>query len=317
MAPNLPLGRPTRSPLKGVFSVAPTPFRPDGTIELDDLAPVIGLLLGAQVDGLVALGVTSETSRLSDSERIAVLERVFLEVDGRVPVVVGTTTDGLVTCIELSRRAAALGAAAVMVGPPRGSRMGAGAVLRYFTALHDATGAAIVLQDYPAVSGFAMEPSLLAKLARELPLAAIKLEDPPTPPKIAAVLAAAGDAGVPIFGGLGGAFLFEELLGGASGAMTGFAYPEVLVHVTRAFHEGRVGEAAAIFYRYAPVLRFEAQEGLGMAIRKEFLRRRGAISHADLRRPGAAIDPATRSAIDWILDWSGLRDPNSKDHPWN
>ena len=75
-----------------------------------------------------------------------------------------------------------------------------------------------------------MEPALLARIAKEIPAArTIKLEDPPTPFKTARILEAAGDTTVQIFGGLGGVFLLEELIVGATGAMTGFAFPEILV----------------------------------------------------------------------------------------
>jgi 4-hydroxy-tetrahydrodipicolinate synthase len=112
-----------------------------------------------------------------------------------------------------------------------------------------------------------MEPALLARIAKETPRArTIKLEDPPTPFKTSRILEAAGDTPVRIFGGLGGVFLLEELLAGASGAMTGFAYPEILVGIVSRFRAGKLDEAADMFYRAVPLMRFEFQEGIGMAI---------------------------------------------------
>ena len=107
-----------------------------------------------------------------------------------------------------------------------------------------------------------------------------------------------------IFGGLGGVFLLEELLAGATGAMTGFAYPEILVKIVKLFHGGDVVAAAEAFYPYVPLMRFEFQEGLGMAIRKEVLRRRGAIACAEIRMPGAKLDAATGDALDRVLAWT-------------
>jgi 4-hydroxy-tetrahydrodipicolinate synthase len=307
-----------QSVFEGVFSVVPTPFDPSGTIDFDKLGQTVQFLMSTGVNGLVALGVTSETNRLNDREKLEVLERVFTETHGRLPIVVGANTDGLLTSVELSRHAKQLGAIAVMAGPPRTGRANSDGIVRYFAELSAAADIQVVVQDYPAFSGFAMEPQLLVRLMRELQsVRAIKLEDPPTAPKIAEVRRLAGEACVPIFGGLGGAFLFEELLAGAAGAMTGFAYPEILLHVTKAYREGDVTEARNVFYRYAPVVRLEAQESLGMAIRKEFLRRRGIIEHAGLRQPGSRIDDTTRKAIDSILAWSELSDPKSKLHPWN
>src|SRR4029079_10143683 len=149
-----------------------------------------------------------------------------------------------------------------------------------------------------------MEPALLARIAAEIPRArTIKLEDPPTPFKTSRILEACGDVPVRIFGGLGGVFLLEELLAGATGAMTGFAYPEILVKIVSLYRSGRVDEAADVFYRAVPLMRFELQEGIRMAIRKEVLHRRGALASPATRAPGATLDKTTREALDRVIAW--------------
>ena len=139
----------------------------------------------------------------------------------------------------------------------------------------------------------------------------IKLEEPPTPFKAARILAAAGDLHIDILGGLGGVFLLEELLAGAAGAMTGFAFPEVLVTVVSRFRAGKADEAAEIFYRFVPLMRFEFQEAIGMAIRKEVFRRRGAIADASTRAPGPVLDDGTRAALDRVLAWTAAQEGGS------
>jgi 4-hydroxy-tetrahydrodipicolinate synthase len=154
-----------------------------------------------------------------------------------------------------------------------------------------------------------MEASLLVRIAREVPAArTIKLEEPPTPVKAARILALSGDLRIDILGGLGGVFLLEELLAGAAGAMTGFAYPEVLVTVVSLFRAGRVDEAADVFYRFVPLMRFEFQEGIGQAIRKDVLRRRGALADASTRAPGPVLDERTRAALDRVLAWTARQE---------
>jgi 4-hydroxy-tetrahydrodipicolinate synthase len=232
-----------------------------------------------------------------------VAEAVVRQAGGRVPVVVGATSNGLRTTIQYSRAAKEAGAAAVMVSPPRLARPNAETLVGYYGALAAATNLPIVLQDFPPVSGFTMEPALLARIAREVPgVRAIKLEDPPTPWKTGRILAEAG-GGISILGGLGGVFLLEELMEGASGTMTGFAYPEILVRVVNLYEAGRKDEAAAVFYHYVPLMRFEFQEGIGIALRKEVLRRRGAIVDATIRPPGMRPDAATLEALDRVLGW--------------
>ncbi len=294
--------------LEGVYSVLPTPFQPNGDLDELSLRKVIDLFIGAGVNGVTALGVTGEVARLDDGERRRVLEVVVDQVKGRIGVVAGTTAEGTRLCIAHSRHAREAGATAVMVSPPRMPKLNSDAVVRHFKALAEAVDIEIVVQDYPPISGFAMEPSLLARIAKEIPRArTIKLEDPPTPFKTSRILEAAGDTPVRIFGGLGGVFLLEELLAGATGAMTGFAYPEILVGIVSRFRAGKLDEAADMFYRAVPLMRFEFQEGIGMAIRKEVLHRRGALASPATRPPAAALDQTTREALDRVMQWVEAR----------
>lgn len=295
--------------LDGVYSVLPTPFHANGDFDEASLRRVVDLFIGAGVNGVTALGVTGEVARLDDAERRRVLEVVVEQVDGRIGVVAGTTAEGTRTCIGYSRHALASGATAVMVSPPRMPKLNSEAVVRHYKALADAVDIEIVVQDYPPVAGFAIEPWLLARIAREIPRArTIKLEDPPTPFKTSRILSEleGSDIAVRIFGGLGGVFLLEELLAGATGAMTGFACPEVLVRIVSLFRAGKVEEAADVFYRAVPLMRFEFQEGIGMAIRKEVLHRRGALSSPATRAPGAALDQTAREALDRVMKWTGI-----------
>ena len=266
---------------------------------------MIDLFVEAGVNGVTALGVTGEVARLTDDERREVLDTVVQHVNGRIGVVAGTTAEGTRTCIAHSRHALDAGATAVMVSPPRMPKLNSDAVVRHFSTLADAVDIEIVVQDYPPISGFAMEPWLLARIAQEIPRArTVKLEDPPTPFKTSRILQACGDMPVRIFGGLGGVFLLEELMAGATGAMTGFAFPEVLVNIVALYRSGHVDEAADLFYKAVPLMRFEFQDGIGMAIRKEVLHRRGALASPATRAPAAALDQTTRDALDRVMKYT-------------
>jgi 4-hydroxy-tetrahydrodipicolinate synthase len=291
--------------VQGVYSVLPTPFLSNGDIDEASLRKIVDLAIAAGVTGLTALGVTSEVARFTEAERQQATEIILAQVNGRVPVVLGTTAEGTRTCVSFSRQAKAAGAARVMVSPPRMLKLNSEAVFRHYATLADSVDLPIVVQDYPPISGYWMEPALLARIAREIPAArTIKLEDPPTPFKTSRILEAAGDTPVNIFGGLGGVYLLEELLAGAAGAMTGFAYPEALVSIVSLFKAGEIDKAADVFYRFVPLMRFEFQEGIGMAIRKEVLRRRGVVADGATRAPGAKLDPVTLAALDRVLRWT-------------
>jgi 4-hydroxy-tetrahydrodipicolinate synthase len=287
---------------QGVISVLPTPFANDGQLDLDSLRRVVDLFLEGGVNGFTVLGVTGEVARLTDAERGQVLDCVIRHVDGRVPVVAGATAEGLHACLEFSRQAKAAGATAVMVSPPRMPKLNSESVLHHYRTLAGVDGLEIVVQDYPPISGFHMEAALLARIAQEIPRARIiKLEDAPTPLKAAQILQRAQGTPVEILGGLGGVYLLEELLAGATGAMTGFAYPEMLLDVLKRFHAGQVDDAADVFCRYVPLMRFEFQQGIGMAIRKEMLRRRGVLACAAIRPPGPTLDASTCQALDCLI----------------
>ncbi|MEX2271953.1 MAG: dihydrodipicolinate synthase family protein [Vicinamibacterales bacterium] len=294
-----------------MFSVLPTPFTERGDVDHDSLRRIVDQAIAAGVDGVTVLGVTSEVARLDERERREVLQTIAKQIDGsarRMQMVAGATADGLRTCISYTREAREMGATAVMISPPRMPKLNSEAVVRHFRDVAAAVDIPIVVQDYPPISGFAMEPALLVRIAREVPQArTIKLEDPPTPLKVSRILASSDGIAVDIFGGLGGVFLLEELMAGTAGAMTGFAYPEALVEIVTLFKSGQVDAAADVFYDFVPLMRFEFQEGIGMAIRKEVLRRRGALTHPGVRPPGAVLDPGTLAALDRLLEWTRSR----------
>jgi 4-hydroxy-tetrahydrodipicolinate synthase len=289
---------------EGVYSIIPTAFTDAGDLDPASQRKVVDLFIDKGANGLTALGVTGEVARLEEHERATVLEVVVKQAAGRVPIIAGTSAEGTRTCITYTRQARALGASAVMVSPPRMPKLNSTAVVNHYKALADAVDLPIIVQDYPPITGFAMEPALLARIAKEVPAArTIKLEDPPTPFKTARILEASAGTTVQIFGGLGGVFLLEELMSGATGAMTGFAFPEILARIMAHWHAGERDAAADVFYRAVPLMRFEFQEGIGMAIRKEVLKRRGALASAATRAPAGALDAQTKQALDRGLTW--------------
>jgi 4-hydroxy-tetrahydrodipicolinate synthase len=196
------------------------------------------------------------------------------------------------------------GAAGVMIAPPTFLQPGPG--LTHLRRIGEAISIPIVLQDYPPVNGVTMSPQAMAELVRAVPaIRTIKLEGTPTPQRTAQTLALTGDRAT-VVGGLGGMYLVDELRRGASGTMTGFAYPEVLVEIWRAWRAGDRGNAAELYARYLPLLVFEGQPGVGLAIRKEILRR-GLIDSAVVRHPGPRIDQGIVDDLEETLSLLDVR----------
>ncbi len=289
----------------GVYAILATPFADDGTIDFAGIDRLIDFELSAGVHGLTILGILGEAHKLSEDERNRVVEAIVRRVDSRIPVVVGTSAPATDLAIRYSRQAQELGADALMVAPPTNLR-NLDAVREYYRRVHDATTLPLVVQDEPVFSGVVMPAAFLASVTDALPRArAIKLEEPPSPLKVTQVLTAARQP-VAVFGGMGGVYFYEELLRGAVGTMTGFAFPEVLVAVYTAFVAGSRPRAREMFYRYLPLTRYEGQPVIGLAIRKEILRRRGVITSSAIRHPGPALDADGRAELDEILTALGL-----------
>jgi len=284
----------------GIYAILATPFTDDGAIDFASLDRLVDFEVAAGVHGLTILGILGEAHKLTEDERARAVEAIIRRVAGRIPIVVGTSAPATDLAIRYSRQAQDLGATALMVAPPTNLR-NLDAVREYYRRVHDATTVPIVVQDEPVFSGVVMPAAFLASITDALPRArAIKLEEIPTPVKASQVLAAAKQP-VAVYGGMGGVYFYEELLRGAVGTMTGFAFPEVLVALYAAFASGDRAGARSIFFRYLPLISYEGQPVVGLTLRKEIFRRRGIIASAALRHPGAALDPGSRAELDDIL----------------
>ncbi|MFC1941135.1 dihydrodipicolinate synthase family protein [Chloroflexota bacterium] len=288
--------------LEGIHFMMPTPFDEEGMVNTESIPALVNLAVKAGCRGVVCLGVTGEVSRLTDAERKLVVETVIREVKQKLTVTVGTSAMGIEIAVQRSLEAKELGATAVMMTPAPVAKQNLDAVFNYYEAVASAVNIPIVVQDYPRESNVFMPPNFVARLCQELDeVKYLKLEDPPTPPKITAIKKLVGDS-LGIFGGLGGTFLYEELNRGACGTMTGFAYPEILVKVYNHISRGETGNAAEVFYRYLPLIRYEFQEGIGLSLRKEVLKYRGILRCAKVRYPAAQIDEVTRQELYRLLE---------------
>lgn len=286
---------PTNPLQPGVWGVVATPFTAS-TMDVDEesLARLVRHYRSIGVTGLTVLGVFGEAVRLSAAEKRAVLEVVVDAVD--LPIVVGASATSPGPVIE------EIGPAVEVVG----SRL-AGAMVQVNTTdprlladqlntVHRATGAGLVVQDYPLVTGVSIGAQALADAVGEVDSAvAIKAEAPPTPPAIATL---AERTGAPVFGGLGGVGLLDELAAGSAGAMTGFSFPEGLIACVDAWRSGGYPAAHRAYLRYLPLVNFEAQPRIGLAIRKEALRRRGLLAASGVRAPAPGMPASLTEQLD-------------------
>lgn len=287
---------------KGVFTIAVTPFLPDGALDTDSLDAMVDFYEAKGATGLTILGIMGEAGKLSAEESRTVISRVVARAS--VPVVVGVSAPGLAAITALAGDAMAAGAAGVMVAPPGNLRTD-DQIAGYFHMVANALGdTPWVLQDFPLVTNVQISPKVLLRVFEENPTCVmLKHEDWPGLEKISALRAAEekGARRVSILCGNGGQFLLEEMIRGADGAMTGFAYPEMMAGVVARMEAGDEAGARDLFDAYMPLIRYESQPGLGLAIRKHVLAQRGAIAHPTVRAPAMPLSAAAMKEIDTLI----------------
>lgn len=292
---------------RGVFIISVTPFAERGDIDYGSTDRLIEFYLERGVTGMTILGMMGEAPKLTSAESAEFARHVLKRVAGRVPVVVGVSSPGFAAMRELTSVVMDEGAAGVMVAPPPTLKTD-GDIVRYYTNVVATIGADVpfVLQDYPQATGVVIAPSVITEVVKTLPSCVmLKHEDWPGLAKIAALRAASvrGEMRrISILVGNGAIMLPEELRRGADGAMTGFSYPEMMVDVCKAHFAGHPDRAADLFDAYLSLVRYELQPGLGMAIRKHVLAKRGAIASPAMRKPAPALSADDLAEIDGIVE---------------
>ena len=286
--------------LQGVFIVAQTPFEDSGAVDLDSIDSLVDFYLEHGADGFTVLGVAGEASKLTPHESIDVAQRFVRRAQGK-PVVVGVSNPSIAQLRELTLKVMDSGAAGVMIAPAAGLKTEE-ELLGYFETVFSEIGdVPTVLQDFPFSSGTWMSVgSILELVARHLQIQVLKEEDLPSVTKITR-LRNGGGRRFAILTGNNGMFLPLEMARGADGPMSGFSHPEMLSSVYRLCRQGDMEAAHDLFDRYLPLLSYENQSQWGVAVRKEVLRRRGAIRCAEMRRPGPRLTPVDLTEVDRLV----------------
>lgn len=297
-----------KRPYKGVFPVVPTTFTETGELDLDSQKRCLDFMIDAGSNGLCILANFSEQFSLSDDERELLTRTALEHVAGRVPVIVTTTHYGTQVCAARSRRAQDMGAAMVMVMPPyHGAtfRVAEPGIEGFYRAVSDAIDIPIMIQDAPA-SGTALSAAFLARMAREIEhVAYFKIETAGAASKLRELIALGGDAVEGPWDGEEAITLLADLDAGATGAMTGGAYPDGIRRIVDAFAAGDRETAVAEYTRWLPLINFENRQG-GILTAKALMKEGGVIASDAPRRPFPAMHPAVRAGL---LDAARRLDP--------
>ncbi len=291
---------PSGKPFTGVIPILATPFHANESIDFDSWRRTIEFMLAVGVDGLTVAGVLGEADRLTDHERISLIDAAARVVDGRVPLIAGVSHRGTHAALTLAKSAHDAGATAIMVAPQKEATPSEERIFETYSRLAAEASMPIIVQDHPASTDVHMSVGLISRIANELPaVRAIKAEAVPVGPKIAAIKSQLNRP-VSILAGLGALYAPFDLASGADGFNTGFAFPEALQAMIAAQRAGSLPLLDAHFARFAALIVLEQQPGV--AIRKEILRRRGLFSTSTVRHPGAPLSPHAAATLTALLD---------------
>jgi 4-hydroxy-tetrahydrodipicolinate synthase len=270
--------------------------------------------LSCGVSGLTILGMMGEAPKLDLAEALAIAGQVVRRAN--VPVVVGVSAPGFAAMRSLARGTMDLGAAGVMIAPPPALRTD-DQIINYYAQAVTAIGTdtPFVLQDYPLMLSVVMTPKVIRQIMMDHPSCVmLKHEDWPGLEKISALRAFQRDGSLrplSILTGNGGLFLDFEMERGADGAMTGYAFPDMLVDVVKLAQKGEREAAHDLFDAHLPLIRYEQQQGIGLAVRKYVLRKRGAITYDAQRVPSTSLSATAQAEIDFLLSRLARHDPRA------
>ncbi|MBX9709754.1 MAG: dihydrodipicolinate synthase family protein [Xanthobacteraceae bacterium] len=300
----------------GVYPIAATPFHPDGRLDVESIDRMTDFYLRCGVTGMTVLGIMGEAPKLEPEESLTVVNRVVKRA-GKVPVVVGVSAPGFAAMRSLAKASMDAGAAGVMIAPIPSLRTD-DQITTYFAQAVEAIGNDIpwVLQDYPLTLSVVMTPKVIRQIVQNhSSCVMLKHEDWPGLEKISAVRGFQKDGSmrpISILCGNGGLFLDFEMERGADGAMTGYAFPDMLVDVVSLQQKGKRDEAHDLFDAHLPLVRYEQQQGVGLATRKYVLQKRGAIACDAQRKPGNSLTAAAKAEVDYLLSRLAKHDPRAR-----
>jgi 4-hydroxy-tetrahydrodipicolinate synthase len=289
----------------GVYAIAPTPFHPDGRIDTASTDRMTDFYLEAGCTGITVLGIMGEAPKLEPQEALDVASQVIRRA-GKANVIVGVSAPGFAAMRSLARSAMDAGAAGVMIAPPPSLRTD-DQIVTYYAQAVEAIGADIpfVIQDYPLTLSVIMTPAVIRRIVMENPSCVmLKHEDWPGLEKISTLRRFQTEGSlrpISILCGNGGLFLDFEMERGADGAMTGYAFPDMLVDVVRLSKAGKRDAAHDLFDAHLPLIRYEQQQGVGLAVRKYVMMRRGILASDAQRKPGASLSATAKAEVEYLL----------------
>jgi dihydrodipicolinate synthase/N-acetylneuraminate lyase len=292
------------TPWRGVFPSIPTPFLPEGGVDVEAQRRIVRFAIDHGAHGLICFGLAGEVLKLAPEERKRLCEAIVEEAAGAVPVFVGVGAESEHVARDLARSAERAGVDGAVIPPPVLTRLAPDALHGYLCRVAEQVSLPVMIQDAPGLLGVDLGAALVGRVIDSAAnVKYVKLE-------IAGdgmrhwVQEIAGRAAV--FGGNGGLYILDCLRAGAAGIAPGLEVVDLLVAIHDAELAGETERAERLFAEFLPMMVFEMQDlDHYNACCKYVLTRRGVDLWPGLCAPSMELGPDTHALLDGYI--SALR----------
>lgn len=240
--------------LKGIFPPMITPFMENGDVDYDAFEYNVKKWISTGLEGLVVLGSNSETSFLTETEKLKLIEISVNSSNGKT-IICGTGLETPDATIELTNKAAMLGANYALILTPNfyKSDMTTDALYDYYTTVADNTNIPILVYNVTKFTGVNIKADLIKKLSSHPNIVGMK-DSNGDMPQLTSFLNASKGQDFKVFVGTAGA-LYPALCLGAAGGVLALANcnPNECVEIYDRFIKGDHESSRRLFEKMFPV----------------------------------------------------------------
>ncbi len=288
--------------IAGVLPVFCTPFHEDGTLDVSTLEREIDWLFDQGVNGVV-FAMVSEVLRLSDTERMAVAQRVCARAQGRGVSVISVGSESTHQACEFAQHAVSVGADALMAIPPMGTALNDEQIYDYYRQIVESVTIPVVVQDASGYLGRPISIAVQAQLWQAYgDRVMFKPEAQPIGPRLSQ-LRDATNGQANIFEGTGGLLLADSYRRGVAGTMPGADFIVVVMALWQALESGDKWRVESLSCLLTSAIAPLTSLDMYLAVEKHLLVRQGVFNNTIVRGPvGATPDAEQLAEIDRLFD---------------
>lgn len=298
--------------LEGIAPILFTPFDDDGDIDEEGLRNIVRFEVEGGIHAIGINGFASEAYKMTDGERLQNIEIVASELAEALPLIIGIAPASLEAAVKQARQLAPCRPAALMTLPPATMDNGARALIDFYIEFGRASDVPIIIQQAPHIPMYShteLSAEALAEIADRAPsVKYFKIEGPGSAAKMTA-LAPLLDSETLMFGGGGGISALDELRSGAGGLIPGVGFNEIFLAAWDKWIQGDADAAVSIIKEGDALIKAVSGSGheVSLHMRKQLMKRYGAIKCAYVRRPTSTFDECNLPAFFAIVDALDLR----------